>query len=250
MVILPPIFSSTCSSHDMQSSYSQSGHFADCRSDKCLYTVASYVPRRLSFSQLHLICLCCCLGFTNFLFLKNRGYLKYTKPAFTSAVYAIGKSQGVPAYLVSALLYADRQSDLNCSSSSLFVQFSLSFTGCFWHAQLHACCSYTRSSNPKFLLMMLACLHVDANSHMCLHSPAGSCAAQFCQRRYMLGKFAKSPCMLQHAPVAECGAEYPLVIFSHGIGGNRIAYSAIICSLVRQVHQSFWLPPLPSFGFP
>ncbi|KAA6419127.1 MAG: Platelet-activating factor acetylhydrolase [Trebouxia sp. A1-2] len=80
-------------------------------------------------------------GFTNFLFLKNRGYLKYTKPAFTSAVYAIGKSQGVPAYL--------------------------------------------------------------------------------------------------HAPVAECGAEYPLVIFSHGIGGNRIAYSAIICSLVRQGYVVF-----------
>lgn len=80
-------------------------------------------------------------GFTNFLFLKNRGYLKYTKPAFTSAVYAIGKSQGVPAYL--------------------------------------------------------------------------------------------------HAPVAECEAEYPLVIFSHGIGGNRVAYSAIICSLVRQGYVVF-----------
>ena len=59
----------------------------------------------------------------------------------------------------------------------------------------------------------------------------------------------QNPCMLQHAPIAECEAEYPLVIFSHGIGGNRIAYSAIICSLVRQVHQSFRLPRLPSFGF-
>ncbi len=55
--------------------------------------------------------------------------------------------------------------------------------------------------------------------------------------------------MLQHAPVAESEAEYPLVIFSHGIGGNRTAYSAIICSLVRQVHQSFFAP-FPSCGSP
>ncbi len=64
--------------------------------------------------------------------------------------------------------------------------------------------------------------------------------------QYLPGKVIlviQNPCMLQHAPVAECGAEYPLVIFSHGIGGNRIAYSAIICSLVRQVHPSFQLPP-------
>lgn len=40
---------------------------------------------------------------------------------------------------------------------------------------------------------------------------------------------------MQHAPVAEAKAAFPLVIFSHGIGGNRLAYSAIICSLVRQV---------------
>lgn len=40
---------------------------------------------------------------------------------------------------------------------------------------------------------------------------------------------------LQHAPFAQSKAEFPLVIFSHGIGGNRLAYSAIICSLVRQV---------------
>ena len=40
---------------------------------------------------------------------------------------------------------------------------------------------------------------------------------------------------MQHAPVAKAEAEFPLVIFSHGIGGNRMAYSAIICSLVRQV---------------
>ena len=83
-------------------------------------------------------------------------------------------------------------------------------------------------------------------SHACLHSPADSCAAQFCKLQYILGKVilgVQNPCMLQHAPVAECEAEYPLVIFSHGIGGNRIAYSAIICSLVRQVHQSFQLLP-------
>ena len=43
---------------------------------------------------------------------------------------------------------------------------------------------------------------------------------------------------LQHAPIAECKAEFPLIIFSHGIGGNRIAYSAIICSLVKQVSQA------------
>ena len=54
--------------------------------------------------------------------------------------------------------------------------------------------------------------------------------------------------MLQHAPIAECGAEYPLVIFSHGIGGNRIAYSAIVCSLVRQVHQSFRIALMVSPG--
>ena len=41
--------------------------------------------------------------------------------------------------------------------------------------------------------------------------------------------------VMQHAPVAEAKAAFPLVIFSHGIGGNRFAYSAIICSLVRKV---------------
>ena len=41
--------------------------------------------------------------------------------------------------------------------------------------------------------------------------------------------------VMQHAPVADSNAAFPLVIFSHGIGGNRMAYSAIICSLVRQV---------------
>lgn len=40
---------------------------------------------------------------------------------------------------------------------------------------------------------------------------------------------------MQHAPVAKAKAAFPLVIFSHGIGGNRLAYSAIICSLVCQV---------------
>lgn len=80
-------------------------------------------------------------GFSNFLFLKNRGSLRYLKPAFTSAVYAIGKSQGIPAYL--------------------------------------------------------------------------------------------------HAPIAQSKAQFPLVIFSHGIGGNRTAYSAIICSLVRQGYVVF-----------
>ena len=42
-------------------------------------------------------------------------------------------------------------------------------------------------------------------------------------------------CLLQSAPVAQAEAKYPLVIFSHGIGGNRTAYSAIICNLVSQV---------------
>ena len=41
--------------------------------------------------------------------------------------------------------------------------------------------------------------------------------------------------IVQHTTIAESKAEFPLVIFSHGIGGNRLAYSAIICSLVRQV---------------
>lgn len=45
--------------------------------------------------------------------------------------------------------------------------------------------------------------------------------------------------VMQHVPVAESNAAFPLVIFSHGIGGNRMAYSAIICSLVRQVSVTF-----------
>lgn len=40
---------------------------------------------------------------------------------------------------------------------------------------------------------------------------------------------------LQSALVAQAEAKFPLVIFSHGIGGNRTAYSAIICNLVSQV---------------
>ena len=95
-------------------------------------------------------------------------------------------------------------------------------------------------------------------SHMCLHSLKDSLvlqttihARQSYFSQYMLGKAIlaiQNPGMLQHAPVAECGAEYPLVIFSHGIGGNRIAYSAIICSLVRQVHQSFRIALMVSPG--
>lgn len=48
-----------------------------------------------------------------------------------------------------------------------------------------------------------------------------------------------SPDVMQHAPVAESNAAFPLVIFSHGIGGNRLAYSAIICSLVCQVGVTY-----------
>ena len=158
-----------------------------------------------------------------------------------------------------------RQSDLRCSASSLCSHFSLSFTGCSWHAQLHACCIYTCSSNSIFLLLVLACLHMDTHTDTHSHVCTKPCVfAFFCRQlcclilqttiharqsrlsQYMLGKVIlaiQNPCMLQHAPVAECGAEYPLVIFSHGIGGNRVAYSAIICSLVRQVHPSFRLPP-------
>ncbi|KAL3138653.1 hypothetical protein ABBQ32_006413 [Trebouxia sp. C0010 RCD-2024] len=80
-------------------------------------------------------------GFSTFLFLKSRGMKSYLKPAFTSAVYAIGRSQSVPAYM--------------------------------------------------------------------------------------------------HTPIAQSKAEFPLVIFSHGIGGNKLSYSAIICSLVCQGYVVF-----------
>ena len=40
---------------------------------------------------------------------------------------------------------------------------------------------------------------------------------------------------MQHLPIAESKAAFPLVNFSHGNWQHCVAYSAIVCSLVRQV---------------
>ena len=143
---------------------------------------------------------------------------------------------------------------------------------CFYSSQFHSCavlgmvscmlCLYTQFKFKIPYYWCFACLHMenhkDTHSHVqqatrvCILLQTAALlsvaihARQSHLSQYLPGKVIsviQNPCMLQHAPVAECGAEYPLVIFSHGIGGNRIAYSAIICSLVRQVHPSFQLPP-------
>ena len=70
-----------------------------------------------------------------------------------------------------------------------------------------------------------------------------ACTTQNAACTLHIGSSSKSACrsnidlrvIMQHLPIAESKAAFPLVIFSHGIGGNRMAYSAIICSLVRQV---------------
>ena len=100
------------------------------------------------------------IGFSSFLFLKKRGSLKYLKPAFTSAVYAIGKSQGVPAYQVSPVYPAGHCTDVMALTSRIMMTSKHEIPQIFsgrhflcaasillqllllsWVASLHYCCS-------------------------------------------------------------------------------------------------------------
>ena len=92
------------------------------------------------------------------------------------------------------------------------------------------------------------CVSGEHSTHysFCVHSPVSN-TCQIIMSKLVQSQgccFAHPSCQaegllpVQHAPIAQSKAQFPLVIFSHGIGGNRTAYSAIICSLVRQVNHS------------
>ena len=62
------------------------------------------------------------------------------------------------------------------TASSLILQFSLSFTGCYWHAQLHACCICTHNANSRFTLLMLACLYeTQGHTQPCVYQATCVC---------------------------------------------------------------------------
>ncbi len=59
----------------------------------------------------------------------------------------------------------------------------LSFTDCSWHAQLHACCICTHNSNLRFLLLVLACMHMDTHKDTHSHVCTKPCVSAFSCRQ-------------------------------------------------------------------
>ena len=136
--------------------------------------------------------------------------------------------------------FSSKPADLPCFV--LTCQQSICMLAC--HITLAVSCSNVMLTTTSLLCHACSVMLGNACMHACtyVHQPE-SCMCGLMPTAVMHILAKASPDVMQHAPVAESNAAFPLVIFSHGIGGNRLAYSAIICSLVRQVSVTWPLPP-------